>query len=360
MPRASLSCSPFGTAPTGEPVHRWTLDSGGAVRAEVLSYGGILAGLRVPDPAGRTDDIVLGLPGMAQYTAPHPYLGALVGRYANRIAHGRFTLDGREPTASPPPTAATHCTAAPTASTVGCGRPRLTTRRATPPRCGSNCAAPTATWASQAPWTLAVTYRLDRAGTLAIDYHARTDRPTVVNLTNHSYFNLAGAGRGDVLGTPSRSTPRLPARSPPRRSRSARPHPPPAPPSTSPAPTRSATASPTTTTSSPRRRLRPLLGARPGRRTGRAAARCPCSPTPTAAAAWRCGPRSLASRSTPATAWTARSRARRQAVRTPRGGVPGNPALPRLPNRPEYPATVLRPGEEYRTRTEFRFPHLRD
>ena len=85
----------FGTLPDGTPVHRWTLERAG-VRVRILTYGGIVQSVEVPDRDGRAADVVLGFADVDGYLAhPEPYFGALVGRYANRIAGGRFALDGR-------------------------------------------------------------------------------------------------------------------------------------------------------------------------------------------------------------------------------------------------------------------------
>ncbi|MBK3607058.1 galactose-1-epimerase, partial [Streptomyces sp. MBT54] len=85
---------PFGRAHGQSETDLWTLDSGTGVRAEILTYGGVLHSLTVPDTAGEPGPVVRSLPALDDYTDKNPYFGAIVGRYANRIAHGRFTLDG--------------------------------------------------------------------------------------------------------------------------------------------------------------------------------------------------------------------------------------------------------------------------
>jgi aldose 1-epimerase len=211
MPQPSLASAPFGTAPSGAPVDRWTLDSGSGVRAEVLTYGGILHQLWVPDSSGVAGCVVLNLPSVADYAAHSPYFGALVGRYANRIDSGRFTLDGRS--YQIPVNDRGHALH---------GGPDGFDRRIWAARPG-NSAGSTGPEPGPAPDRTAVavelslhspdgdmgfpgaldvtvTYTLHSSGTLAVDYTARTERPTVVSLTNHTYFNLAGAGIGTVLG----------------------------------------------------------------------------------------------------------------------------------------------------------------
>ncbi|RAG81431.1 galactose-1-epimerase [Streptacidiphilus pinicola] len=198
MPQPRLTRAPFGTLPDGAPVARWTLDSGSGVRAEVLEYGGVLHRLEVPDRSGRAETVVLGLADLAAYRADTAYLGALVGRYANRLAHGRFTLDGR-----------THQVPVNDRGHALHGGPDGFHRRlwrAVPlpgPTAGLRLSLRSRDGDMGFPGTLDVTadYTLDRHGTLRLELTARTDRATPVNLTYHAYFHLGldGGGRGDVL-----------------------------------------------------------------------------------------------------------------------------------------------------------------
>ncbi|MFD8233069.1 aldose epimerase family protein [Streptomyces sp. NPDC059696] len=178
----------FGTLSDGTPVHRWTLARAG-VRVRVLTYGGIVQCVQVPDREGRAGDVVLGFPDLDGYLAhPEPYLGALVGRYANRIAGARFTLDGRtyalEPNNGP--------------NSLHGGRRGFDQRvwEAEPVENGVRLTRISPHGEEGFPGRLEVsaTYTLDESGALRIGYEAVTDAPTVVNLTNHSYFNLAGSG----------------------------------------------------------------------------------------------------------------------------------------------------------------------
>jgi len=91
----SVSRAPFGTAPDGTPVEVFTLTNKNGVETRILSYGGIIQSLKTPDKTGKVDDVVLGFDDMAGYVKSSPYFGAIVGRYGNRIARGRFTLDGK-------------------------------------------------------------------------------------------------------------------------------------------------------------------------------------------------------------------------------------------------------------------------
>lgn len=195
MSRPTVNRKPFG-AHGSTDVDVWTLDSGTGVRAEILTYGGILHRLTVPDTGGAPASVVRSLAGLDDYTGGNPFFGALIGRFANRIAHGRFTLDDAEHQV--PATDRGHALhggpggfhtrvwqaageATDTAATL-----RLTLR------------SPDGDMGFPGSLDVTVTYTLDAAGTLALDYTATTDRPTVLNLTNHAYFDLAA--QGDILG----------------------------------------------------------------------------------------------------------------------------------------------------------------
>ncbi|MDT9687334.1 aldose epimerase family protein [Streptomyces sp. P9(2023)] len=194
--RPTVRHRPFGTAPSGEDVGLWRLESPSGVYAEILTYGGVLHALGVPDTRGETANVVLSLPTVDQYAGKGPYLGALIGRYANRIAHGRFTLDGT--TYRVPVNDRGHA--------LHGGPGGFDTRVwAATPVLGDDTAAlrlalrsPDGDMGFPGALDVTVTYAVDAAGTLSFTCAATTDRPTVVSLTNHAYFNLAGAG--DVLG----------------------------------------------------------------------------------------------------------------------------------------------------------------
>ncbi|MFF4208016.1 aldose epimerase family protein [Streptomyces sp. NPDC001796] len=178
----------FGTLSDGTAVHRWTLERGG-VRVRVLSYGGIVQSAEVPDREGGRADVVLGFPDLDGYLRhPEPYLGALVGRYANRIAGARFPLDGRtyalEPNNGP--------------NSLHGGSRGFDKRvwDVEPVEHGVRLSRVSPHGEEGFPGRLEVsaTYTLDADGALRTVYEAVTDAPTVVNLTNHSYWNLAGSG----------------------------------------------------------------------------------------------------------------------------------------------------------------------
>ncbi|MFG2497237.1 aldose epimerase family protein [Streptomyces sp. NPDC048441] len=184
----------FGSLPDGTPVHRLTLERGGA-RVRVLTYGGIIQSAEVPSRSGRCEPVALGFDGLQGYLDhPGPYLGALVGRYANRIAGGEFVLDGR-----------TYRLARNNGSNALHGGAAGFDKRvwdAAEAEHGVRLSRVSADGEEGYPGRLAVsaTYTLDEKGALRIAYEATTDAPTVVNLTNHTYWNLAGAGSGSALG----------------------------------------------------------------------------------------------------------------------------------------------------------------
>jgi aldose 1-epimerase len=184
----------YGTTEDGRPVAAYTLANPAGMRVRILTLGCIIAELQVPDRDGKLANVVLGSDSVDGYLHRSPHFGAIAGRYANRIARGRFAIDGiqYQLDINAPPNAL-H---------------------------GGRHAFDKVVWQSESPddQTLAlhylspdgeegfpgnleveVTYRLGTGNELRIDYEARTDKPTIVNLTNHSYFNLAGEGSGDVL-----------------------------------------------------------------------------------------------------------------------------------------------------------------
>ncbi|MFE5915637.1 aldose epimerase family protein [Streptomyces sp. NPDC056468] len=184
----------FGTLSDGTPVHRWTLERAG-LRVRVLSYGGIVQSLEVPDREGHAAGVVLGFADLDGYLShPGPYLGALIGRYANRIAGGRFPLDGLTYALDPndPP------------NSLHGGERGFDKRvwEVTPVEHGVRLSRVSPHGEEGFPGRLEVsaTYTLSSDRALRIAYEAVTDAPTVVNLTNHSYFNLAGAGSGNASG----------------------------------------------------------------------------------------------------------------------------------------------------------------
>jgi Galactose mutarotase and related enzymes len=193
MAQAETRVKPFGALADGRPVDEITLVAS-SVEIRVITYGAILTAVRVPDRWGKSDDIVLGHDSLESYVLHSPYFGAVVGRYGNRIAGARFSIDGRSYSLSQ--------------------------------NDGSNCLHGGMAGFDKAVWTIAdaseksvrlthvsadgdqgfpgtmvaaVTYTLTGHGELLVEYEAVADAATVVNLTQHSYWNLAGAGYRDIL-----------------------------------------------------------------------------------------------------------------------------------------------------------------
>ncbi|MFJ4572916.1 aldose epimerase family protein [Streptomyces sp. NPDC088846] len=184
----------FGTLADGAVVHRWTLERGGT-RVRVLTYGGIVQSVEVPARDGARAGVALGLPDLAGYeTFTGPYFGALVGRYANRIGGARFELDGR-----------THRLTRNEGRNHVHGGARGFDKRVWQARevaDGVRLSLVSEDGEEGFPGRLAVSaaYTLDEDGALRIVYRATTDAPTVLNPTNHTYWNLAGADSGSALG----------------------------------------------------------------------------------------------------------------------------------------------------------------
>ena len=164
------------------------------LRVAILALGGVIQRLEVPDRDGRFANVVLGLRSPADYAAQGPYFGALIGRYANRIAGGRFTLDGhgyRLATNDGPNSL--H------GGAHGFDKRTWTVAAAGPRRIDLLLDSPDGEEGYPGALRVRVAYALEGDATLRIDYAAETDAPTVLNLTNHSYWNLAGEGSGTAL-----------------------------------------------------------------------------------------------------------------------------------------------------------------
>ncbi|NDL58788.1 aldose epimerase family protein [Phytoactinopolyspora mesophila] len=187
----------FGTLPDGTDIDAFTLTNESGMRIRILTYGGILQSVDVPDRAGRLANVTLGFDNLTDYLERNPYFGTITGRCANRLSHGRFTLDGK-----------TY---------------QLAQNKGTSHLHGGLAGFSHRTWAAATidgddpgirltytsldgeegyPGELrtTVTYTLTADNAIRVDYHATTDAPTLVNLTHHAYFNLAGEGSGSVLG----------------------------------------------------------------------------------------------------------------------------------------------------------------
>ncbi len=194
---AALPSEPFGKTPDGTAVEIYTLRNANGMTARIMTYGGIVQSLTAPDRDGKYADVVLGYDNLAGYIADSPYFGALIGRYGNRIAKGHFTLDGQ-----------THTLAVnngPNALHGGLkGFDKVVWKVArseeTPKGAQLELTYISPDGEEGFPGTLNVTatYTLTPDNSLRLDYRATTDKKTIANLTQHSYFNLSG--QGDVLG----------------------------------------------------------------------------------------------------------------------------------------------------------------
>ncbi len=209
----SIQKSGFGSL-GGQAIDKYTLSNRNGVSIGIITYGGIIQSVNTPDRRGNVTNIALGFGDIAGYTSPayitsNPYFGAIIGRYGNRIAKGLFTLDGKQYSLDLNNGVNTlhggfegfnvkiwKATPVQTNNTVGvklqytspAGEGCTPSRPSTPP-----C---TTGYPGNVPVT--VTYTLDNRNDLRMDYNATTDAPTVLNLTNHSYWNLAGEGSGTI------------------------------------------------------------------------------------------------------------------------------------------------------------------
>jgi aldose 1-epimerase len=197
-PGRSVQKGSFGQTADGATVELFTLRNARGLEARIANFGATVVSLRVPDRTGAMSDVVLGWDELKGYLGPGPYFGAVVGRYGNRIAHARFDLDGVVYTL-----ARNNGENALHGGLVGFDKKVWTAREsvtAEGPRLELTCLSKDGEEGYPGNLTAKVTYTLTEVNELRIDYEATTDRDTVLNLTNHSYFNLAGQGEGDILG----------------------------------------------------------------------------------------------------------------------------------------------------------------
>ena len=183
----------FGKTREGTPVRIYTLTNKSGVEAKITNYGGRVVSLKVPDKKGAMGDVVLGFDSLEGYLNENPYFGALIGRYANRIGHAQFTLDGvlyKVPKNDGDNSL--H------GGTRGFRQSGLDAARVAGWRLELTYLSKDGEQGYPGNCKVTVVYHLTDANELKIDYAASTDKDTVVNLTNHSYFNLEGGG--DILG----------------------------------------------------------------------------------------------------------------------------------------------------------------
>lgn len=194
--KAGITKASFGNVDDARQADLYTLRNAAGMTAEISNYGGTIVSLTAPDKAGQFEDVVLGMDSLAGYQKGVPYFGALIGRYGNRIAKGKFTLDGK------PYTLAVNNTVNHLHGGLKGFDKVLWT--ATPvdgeePSLRLTYTAKDGEEGYPGNLSVEVTYTLQKDNALKIDYKATTDKPTVVNLTNHSYFNLTGGVKSDIL-----------------------------------------------------------------------------------------------------------------------------------------------------------------
>ena len=182
----------------GKPVHLWTLSNGSGMEAEITDYGTIIVSLKVPDAKGNAVDVVLGRPSAQAYVERTQYFGCTAGRCANRIAGGKFSIDGTE-YAVATNNGANHLHGGVKGfdKVVWKGEGKVVDGA---PRVEFTYTSKDGEEGYPGTVEAKVVYTLTPANTLEVEMSATTDKPTVVNLAHHSYWNLAGHGSGDILG----------------------------------------------------------------------------------------------------------------------------------------------------------------
>lgn len=195
---ASVTQAPFGTTTDGQPVTIYTLTNASGMELRATNYGGVIVSLRVPDRNHKLGDVVLGFDSLPPYETVSPYFGALVGRYGNRIAKGRFTLGGHTFTLA--------VNNGPNSLHGGLRGFNKFVWRAEPfqraDSVGLTLVRTSLDGEEGYPGNLkvTVTYTLTDSNEVIFDYRATTDKATPINLTQHSYFNLADGGSSSILG----------------------------------------------------------------------------------------------------------------------------------------------------------------
>jgi aldose 1-epimerase len=197
--KMSIKVEPFGKTADGQTVEIVTMTNGKGLVAKITNYGGMLVSMETPDRNGKMGDIVLGFDNLDGYLKSHPYFGALIGRYGNRIGNAKFTLDGKEYKL-----AANNGINSLHGGIKGFDKVvwKIEKAKAEGDEAELELSYTSKDGEEGFPGNLKciVSYTLTADNKLEMEYEATTDKPTVVNLTNHSYWNLAGQGNGDILG----------------------------------------------------------------------------------------------------------------------------------------------------------------
>jgi aldose 1-epimerase len=194
--QADVTVKPFGTTPDGEKVLIYTLVNKNGMKVSIMTYGATVVNLYAPDREGKFADVSLGFDSLKPYLTQSPYFGSIVGRYGNRIAKGKFTLDGK-------------------IYQLACNNGenhlhggvkgfdkqvwKSEVIKSKQPSVRFTLRSPDGQEGYPGTLDTSVTYTLTNKNQLRIEYKATTDKPTVLNLTNHTYFNLAGAGNSNIL-----------------------------------------------------------------------------------------------------------------------------------------------------------------
>jgi aldose 1-epimerase len=190
---------PFGHTQSGQTVHQFTLRNSKGLTAKILNYGGILTELQVPDRSGKSADVVLGFDSLDEYEKQNGavYFGCITGRVANRIAHGKFELDGHSYSLAlhPGTTFHLHGGLKGLAKAIWKAEPLSDPRG---PALALSYTSPDGEDGYPGTLKVQVKYVVTESGALVIEYEATTDKATPVNLTNHAYFNLAGHDSGSI------------------------------------------------------------------------------------------------------------------------------------------------------------------
>lgn len=192
-----ISSQPFGHHPSGQAVDAFNLQGASGLSLRVITFGGIVTQLSVPDRRGDLGDVVLGFSDLAGYLGAHPYFGAIAGRVAGRISQGRFTLDGKayQLACNDPPN---HLHGGLLGFDKRIWQAEVVSRADGAPSLRLSRVSPDGEEGYPGTLSAAVTYTVTSRNELVTDSEATTDRATPVSLTHHSYFNLAGEGNGSI------------------------------------------------------------------------------------------------------------------------------------------------------------------
>jgi aldose 1-epimerase len=195
-PAEAVTAKPFGKTAKDEAVTLYTLTNKQGMRVSLMDYGATVVNLVVPDRKGKLDDVALGFESVEPYLTATAYFGATIGRYGNRIAKGSFTLDGK--TYQLPQNNGVNSLHG---GTTGFDKQmwKVDHKESSPPSITFSRVSPDGEDGYPGTLSVKVTFTLTEKNELRISYRASTDKATVINLTNHTYFNLAGAGTGTIL-----------------------------------------------------------------------------------------------------------------------------------------------------------------